>query len=140
MITVQLGAPWRHFSNVAPAYAAVLGTVTRDGIDSGALVRIEATGIYCQLNAGALRSLPQREVVAAIAAARQGQHGGAGRGQGRKPADGKRGERGERYNVTLDADSVEILRGYGGGELSLGIRLAATLVEREVGRLECAQE
>lgn len=137
MITVQLGAPWRHFSNVAPAYAAVLGTVTRDGIDSGALVRIEETGIYCQLNAGSLRSLPQREVAAAIAAARQGQHGGAGRGQGRKPRDGKRGDR---YNVTLDADSVEILRGYGDGELSRGIRLAATLVEREVGRREYAQE
>ena len=137
MITVQLGAPWRHFSNVVPAYAAVLGTVTRDGIDSGALVRVEATGIYCQMNAGALRSLPQDETAAAIAAARQGQHGGAGLGQGRKPRDGKRGER---YNVTLDADSVEILRGYGDGELSRGIRLAATLVEREVGRREYAQE
>ncbi len=129
MITVQIGAMWRHYSTVAPAYAAVLGTVTRDGIDSGALVRIEETGIYCQLNAGSLRSLPQLEVAAAIAAARQGQHGGAGRGQGRKPADGKRGTR---RQVVLDDDSAAVLRAYGDGDLSVGIRRASVLVEEEV--------
>jgi len=137
MITVHLGAPWRHFTAFVPAYGSVLGTVTRDGIDTGALVRVDATGLYVQVSAGALRALPQAETAAAIAAARGGKIGGAGRGQGRKPADGKRGER---FNVTLDADSVEILRGYGGGELSRGIRLAATLVEREVGRREYLQE
>lgn len=45
----------------------VLGTVsTSDG--TGALVRNVRTGIYCQANAGALRSLPQNKVAAAIAA------------------------------------------------------------------------
>lgn len=56
--------------------------------------------------------------------------GGAGRGQGRKAADGKSGDR---FNVTIDEDSVRILRSYGDGGLSLGIRRAALLVEREVG-------
>jgi len=38
----------------------VLGTVSRGGIDTGALVRNQRTGIYCQANAGSLRSLSQR--------------------------------------------------------------------------------
>ena len=124
MITVILGgSQWRRFTNVAPAYGSVLGTVTRDGFDTGALVLVDQSGLYCQLNAGALRSLPQREVIAAIEEAQ--------RGQGRQPADGVRGTR---RQVTLDDDSAAILRDYGDGELSLGIRRAATLVEREVGR------
>ena len=37
-------------------------------VDStGALVRNTRTGIYCQANAGAFRSLPQRKVIAALA-------------------------------------------------------------------------
>lgn len=43
----------------------VAGTVT-DADGTGALVRNLATGIYCRANAGALRSLPQRKVEAAL--------------------------------------------------------------------------
>lgn len=53
--------------------------------------------------------------------------GGAGRGQGRKPADGVGAV--ERKNVTLDAESIETLRAYGDGDLSLGIRRSAVLVK-----------
>jgi hypothetical protein len=43
----------------------VVGTVSdADGI--GALVRNKATGVYCRANGGALRSLPQHKVLAAI--------------------------------------------------------------------------
>lgn len=130
MITVILGgATWRRFTNVAPAYGSVLGTVTRDGFDTGALVLVDQSRLYCQLNAGALRALPQREVIAAIEEVRAGKRGGPGRGQGRQPADGVRGTR---RQVTLDDASAAILRDYGGGELSLGIRRAATLVASEV--------
>lgn len=46
----------------------IIGTVTTaDG--TGALLRNRNTGIYCQANAGAIRSLPQRKVEAAINAA-----------------------------------------------------------------------
>lgn len=45
----------------------VLGTVT-DAIGTGALVRNQRTGVYCRANAGALRSLPQAKVVAALGA------------------------------------------------------------------------
>lgn len=53
--------------------------------------------------------------------------GGAGRGQGCKAADGVGAV--ERKNVTLDAESIETLRNYGDGDLSLGIRRAAVLVK-----------
>lgn len=39
----------------------------------GALVYNRRTGIYCQANAGVLRSLPQRKVIAALAAAEPAQ-------------------------------------------------------------------
>lgn len=45
----------------------IIGTVT-NGDGTGALVRNTRTGIYCQVNAGAFRSLPQRKVQAALAA------------------------------------------------------------------------
>lgn len=45
----------------------VIGTVTDAG-GTGALVRNQRTGIYCRANAGAVRSLPQRKVEAALAA------------------------------------------------------------------------
>lgn len=45
----------------------VIGTVT-DAEGVGALVRNVRTGIYCRANAGAVRSLPQKKVEAALAA------------------------------------------------------------------------
>ena len=44
-----------------------IGTVT-DAEGTGALVRNIRTGVYCRANAGAIRSLPQRKVEAALAA------------------------------------------------------------------------
>lgn len=49
----------------APPGWEVVGTVT-DADGTGALVRSLATGVYCRANAGALRSLPQHKVAAAI--------------------------------------------------------------------------
>lgn len=45
----------------------ILGTVT-DANGVGALVRNRQTGIYCRANAGAISSLPQDKVKAAVAA------------------------------------------------------------------------
>lgn len=122
MIAIDLSGNWRLYTNTIPHGARALGTVARDGYDTGALVLIEATGLYVQVNAGAVRSLDQRKVVDALATERTGQ-GGPGRGQGRKAADGVGSV--ERKNVTLDADSIETLRSFGDGDLSLGIRRAA---------------
>ncbi len=122
-LAVALGGAWRLYSDTIPAGSRALGTITRDIGDTGVLVRIEATGIYAQVNAGALRALPQAKVAAAIEAARAGSQGGPGRGQGVKAADGATGLK--RVNVSLDEASIEALRQFGDGELSLGIRRAA---------------
>ncbi len=121
-LTVDLGGKWRLYTNTMPANSRALGTVTREGYDTGALVLIEETGLYVQANAGAIRSLPQAKVAAALAEVRTGQ-GGPGRGQGLKAADGATGLK--RTNITIDAASADILRAFGDGDLSLGIRRAA---------------
>lgn len=121
-LTVDLGGKWRLYTNHLPAGSRAIGTVTRDGHDTGALVLIEETGLYVQANAGAIRSLPQSKVSAALAEVRTGR-GGPGRGQGLKAADGATGLK--RTNITIDAESASILRAFGDGDLSLGIRRAA---------------
>lgn len=65
-LTVDLDGKWWLYTNTIPAGAKALGTVSRDTGDMGALVLIEATGIYVQLNAGCLKSLDQSKVKAAI--------------------------------------------------------------------------
>lgn len=79
-ITVNTDGNWRLYTNTLPINSIPLGTVTRDGYDIGALVRIKKTGSYVQVNASVIRSLDGRKVAAAL-----GTIGGPGRGQGRKP-------------------------------------------------------
>lgn len=64
-LTVLLGGPWRLYSHPLAGWE-MLGTVQR-GMEIGALARSSA-GIYAQINAGAVRSIDQRKVVAAIEA------------------------------------------------------------------------
>lgn len=61
------GKPGLYLSVGLPGWD-VIGVVA-DADGTGALVRNQRTGIYCRANAGALRSLPQRKVVASLAAA-----------------------------------------------------------------------
>ena len=119
--TVVLGGNWRLYTNSAPAGCTMLGTITRGETETGALALTEA-GIYNIINARVFRSLDQRKVVAALADARA-THGGPGRGQGLKAADGATGLK--RTNITIDDDSKAALRAFGDGDLSLGIRRAA---------------
>ena len=75
-ITVGLGGAWQVYANSLPTGAEALGTITRGAGgagETGALIRYAGTGLYAQLNAGAVRSLDQRKVRAAIEAA-QGHH------------------------------------------------------------------
>lgn len=98
---------------------------------------VRAVRLIPQADAGGLRQV-RRELLAIVGGelgkgwriaegAATNSHGGAGRGQGRKAADGVGAV--ERKNVTLDAESIETLRAYGDGDLSLGIRRAAVLVK-----------
>lgn len=41
--------------------------VVKTATGTGALVRNNRSGIYCQANGGALRSLPQKKILAALA-------------------------------------------------------------------------
>lgn len=125
-LTVDLGGKWRLYTNTTPAGSKCLGTVTTQHGETGALI-ITAAGTYARLNAGALVSLPQNEVQAAVEAARAGAHGGPGRGQGLKAADGATGLK--RRNISIDDASADTLRQFGDGDLSLGIRRAATHIK-----------
>ena len=58
-------------------------------------------------------------------------HGGAGRGQGAKTADGVAGVK--RYNVSLDAASDAAALKLGGGYRSVGIRRALAIAVKFVG-------
>lgn len=107
-LTVDASGNWRLYTNTIPANATPIGTVTRDIGDTGALVRIETTGAYVQVNAGAIRGLDGRKVAAAL--------GTAGR-----PAEMAGGKR---SNIYLDAASREIAERIGNGNISEGIRLA----------------
>lgn len=64
-LAVDLGGPWRLYQPADLPGWDMLGTVTRsDG--TGALARNRRTGIYAMINAGAVRSLPQHKITAAL--------------------------------------------------------------------------
>lgn len=65
-LTVDQNGNWRHYSPVLPRGSTPLGTVSDKDFGTGALVRIDATGLYAQVNAGIVRSLIQRKVEAAL--------------------------------------------------------------------------
>ena len=65
-LAVDVNGKWRLYTNTLPAGAIPLGTVTRSGYDTGALVHIGTTGLYVQVNAGVVRMLDQRKVKAAL--------------------------------------------------------------------------
>ena len=109
-LTVNTNGNWRLYSNTLPTGAEALGTVTQGAGDTGALIRYTATGAYAQLNAGAIKSLSQHKVQAALEPA----------GRGRPDTmDG-----GRRVQVYLDAPSLATADRMGDGNMSAGIRAA----------------
>lgn len=68
-LAVDPNGNWRLYTNTLPANSTPLGTVSREGYDTGALVRIDATGTYVQVNTGFIRSLDGRKVAAALGTA-----------------------------------------------------------------------
>lgn len=65
-LIITPGGPWRLYTHPLPGWE-MLGTVQR-GLEIGALAR-SPSGILAQVNAGAIRSLDQRKVRAAMAPA-----------------------------------------------------------------------
>lgn len=62
-LAVLTGGPWRLYTHPLPGWQMV-GTVQR-AMEIGALA-ISPAGLYAQINAGAVRALDQRKVVAAM--------------------------------------------------------------------------
>jgi len=65
---VDLNGKWNLYTNTLPQGGAFIGTVKRGIGDVGALVRIENTGLYVQVNAGTIKSLDQRGISTALKA------------------------------------------------------------------------
>lgn len=62
-LAVLMGGPWRLYTHPLPGWQ-MIGTVQR-GFEIGALAKSN-TGLYAQINAGAVRTLDQRKVKATI--------------------------------------------------------------------------
>jgi hypothetical protein len=77
-INIRTSKAWRPYwgPGPLPQGAEALGVVTVDEYKTGALIRMR-TGIYRVGNAGALSSLPQRDIEVRLAAAALGAIGGA---------------------------------------------------------------
>lgn len=111
-LTVDANGNWRIYTNTLPENATPVGTVSRGDGDTGALVRIESTGAYVQVNAGAVRSLDGRKVAAAL-------------GTSGRPTEMTGGKR---RNVYLDDTSAAIAERIGNGNISEGIRIALAAI------------
>ncbi len=64
-LTINAAGPWRLYQHVPLPGWDYLGTVQR-GHDIGALARNQTTGILVMMRAGAVSSLDQRKVQAAL--------------------------------------------------------------------------
>lgn len=111
-LTADIHGEWRLYTNTIPAGSSPIGTVTRgdDDCDTGALVLIEATDTYVQVNSGEIRSLDQRQIIEALRASE---------------SEIQLSEIIlKRVNIMLDAESLQIATQLGGGNISAGIRIA----------------
>lgn len=120
---VDSNGNWKLYTRAAPGVCEMLGTITRDGGEMGALVRTEA-GIYSMLNDRVFRALDQQKVKAALGLV--GTHGGARRTP--QDADGPV----SRSNYSLDDFTREAARDAdraagGKGDVSRGLRLLARM-------------
>ena len=107
-ITVDIpGSPALYQSNNLPGWE-IIGVVHRGENDIGALAKNLNTGIYCQANNGAIRSIDQRKIKAAL---------GIGNNAGRPDIGVKP------HTVTLTDDEWVALKKAGGGNASDGIRI-----------------
>lgn len=62
--TVTLDGPWRLYTNIQPKGWTMIGTIQRD-LEIGAL-GLSPAGIYAQINAGCVKTLDQRKVLASL--------------------------------------------------------------------------
>ena len=128
-ISIDLEDDWRKYTVLLPNDSVILGVATVGDL-TGALIKLQtSSGLYKLVVHASVKPLKNdRKVEIALAAARAGKRGGR-LGGGRRAVDGVVGM--TRTNISIDVLSKEILREYGGGDLSLGIRKAALLIEMQ---------
>ena len=62
--TVTIDGPWRLYTNTQPNGWTMIGIIQRN-MEIGAL-GLSPAGIYAQINAGSIKSLDQRKVMACL--------------------------------------------------------------------------
>ena len=62
--TITVDGPWRLYSTTQPKGWTMIGTIQRE-MEIGAL-GLSPAGIYAQINAGAVKALDQRKVMACL--------------------------------------------------------------------------
>lgn len=103
---VDVNGDWRLYTDTLPTDSSSLGTITRDGNDTGALVFIHSTEKYAQVNNGVSRDLDGRKVAAALGYS------------GRKKTLAK----GRHVHIYLDQETIDKAAEIGDGNISEGIR------------------
>ena len=131
-LTADIQGEWRLYTTTLPAGSTPIGTVTRGGDDgdTGALVLIEATDTYVQINSGKIRSLDQQQIIEALKASESEI----------QLSDIVL----KRVNIMLDTESLQIATRLGRGNVSAGIRMAlrgkqSWVVEDESGLMPAVE-
>lgn len=97
MLKVSKNGNWQLYWGIGPlpTGAEALGTVQRETLETGALIRL-VTGIYVQGNAGAIRTLDQSEVGAALVKSESAASLGSMTSEAKATAARRNGQRGGR--------------------------------------------
>lgn len=125
---IDLQGNYKTYTKILPVGATVIGTVSTDGQDPGALVQFADTGKYAQVNQNHVRDIDQ--TLAAIAhceAMTRPAYVKNNRPIGR-PALNLADPMRPRV-INLNQTTVDILKAIGNGNLSAGVRIAADMVK-----------
>lgn len=125
-ILIDLQGNYKTYTKTLPVGATVIGTVSTDGQDPGAIVQFADTGKYAQVNQSHVRDIDQ--TLAAIAHCEAMTRPACVKNN--RPIGRPRMSQTERmslYSVNLDTATADYLRGLGNGNLSAGIRKIASV-------------